>query len=189
MKHVITVLVENKEGVLARIVGVISGRGFNIDSLNVAPTNDPTVSRMTIQVPGDDRVLEQVTKQLNKLIDVIKVSDLTKERFIDRELIVAKVQIAAGKRSEIKELAGLVGADVISVQANTMMLQLAGDQEKIREFIELLKPYNVLDISRTGVVAMAKAEAEARNGNAAASGKAGSDGAKPGGPGERGRKS
>jgi len=160
--------VENTEGVLARIVGVISGRGFNIESLNVAPTNDPTVSRMTIQVPGDDRVLEQVTKQLNKLIDVIKVSDLTKDRFIDRELIVVKLQVEPGRRAEVKELAGLMKAEIVSVQADTMILQLAGDRERVVEFIELLKPYKVSDISRTGIVAMSKADSDSpagRTGN------------------------
>ena len=169
MKHIITVLVENRPGVLARVVGLISGRGFNIDSLNVAPTQDPTVSRMTIQVPGDDRVLEQVTKQLNKLVDAIKVSDLTTERFIDRELIVVKVAAPAAKRSEIKELAGLLKAQVVSVQPESMILELTGCKERVAEFITLLKPFRIMDISRSGVIAMAKGDA---NGHGAESGRA-----------------
>lgn len=159
MKHIITVLVENRPGVLARVVGLISGRGFNIDSLSVAPTQDPAVSRMTIQVPGDDRVLEQVTKQLNKLVDIIKVSDLTTERFIDRELIVVKVAAPAAKRSEIKELAGLLKAQIVSVQPESMILEMTGCQERVVEFIGLLKPFRILDISRSGIIAIAKGDA------------------------------
>ena len=158
MKHVITVLVENKSGVLARIVGIISGRGFNIESLNVAPTQDPTVSRMTIQVPGDDRVLEQVTKQLNKIVDVIKVSDLTAERFIDRELVIVKVAAPPAKRGELKDLAALLKAQIVSVQAESIMMQLVGDQGQVGEFIKLLKPFRIIEISRTGVVAVAKGD-------------------------------
>jgi len=163
-QHVITVLVENKAGVLARIVGLISGRGFNIDSLNVAPTQDPTVSRMTIQVIGDDRVLEQVSKQLNKLIDIIKVSDLTTERFIARELVIVKVAAPPEKRNEIKELAALIKSQILSVQANSIILQLVGDQEQVGEFISLLRPFRVLEISRTGVVAVAKGDVNGHNG-------------------------
>ncbi len=155
-KHVITVLVENQPGVLARIVGLISGRGFNIESLNVAPTQDPTVSRMTIQVPGDDRVLEQVTKQLNKLVDIIKVFDLTKEHFVDRELLLVKVAISPSKRAELKELAEMVQAEILAVQSKSVVLQMAGSMEQVADFIRLLKPYNVLDISRSGIIAVAK---------------------------------
>lgn len=161
-KHIITVLVENKHGVLARVVGLISGRGFNIDSLNVAATTDPTVSRMTIQVPGDDRVLEQVTKQLNKLVEVIKVSDLTTERFIDMELIVVKVAAPASKRTEIKELAGMLKAQIVSVHQESIILEMTGSQERVAEFIDLLKPFRILDISRSGVIAMAKSDVNGR---------------------------
>ena len=160
MKHVITAMVENKPGVLARIVGLISGRGFNIDSLNVAPTQDPTVSRMTIQVPGDDRVLEQITKQLNKLIDVIKVSDLTQERFVDCELVIAKVSASANERGELKQVAEMIGARITSVTPKSIIVQMTGNQEEIGEFVALLKPYRVLDLSRSGVIAVAKPESE-----------------------------
>jgi len=167
VKHIITVLVENKHGVLARVVGLISGRGFNIESLNVAPSQDPTVSRMTIQVPGDDRVLEQVTKQLNKLVEVIKVSDLTTERFIDRELIVVKVAAPAAKRTEIKELAGMLKAQIISVQPESIILEMTGCQERVAECVELLKPFRIIDISRSGAIAIAKGDT---NGHGAESG-------------------
>jgi len=160
VKHIITVLVENKHGVLARVVGLISGRGFNIDSLNVAPSQDPTVSRMTIQVPGDDRVLEQVTKQLNKLVEVIKVSDLTSERFVDREMIVVKVAAPSAKRAEINDLASLINAKVVLVQNESVVLEMTGDQERVTEFLDLLKPFGILDVSRSGVIAIARGDAK-----------------------------
>ena len=158
MKHIIAVMVENKPGVLARIVGLISGRGFNIDSLNVAPTQDPTISRMTIQVLGDDRVLEQVTKQLNKLIDVFKVSDLTTEKFVDRELIIVKVAVPGDKRAEAGKLAERMKAQIVSEQRDSLVLEMTGDQKRINEFIGLLDGFKILDMSRSGVIAVGKAD-------------------------------
>lgn len=158
MKHVITAIVENQPGVLARIVGLISGRGFNIETLNVAPTQDPTISRLTIKVPGDDRVLEQVTKQLNKLVDVIKVSDLTQKNYLNRELILVEVAAPSSKRSEIIELANLFDAKVVSVQRNSLTIQMVGEQENIDDFLALLKPFQILDVSRSGVIAVARGE-------------------------------
>jgi len=158
MKHVLTAIVENQPGVLARIVGLISGRGFNIETLNVAPTQDPTVSRLTMKVPGDDRVLEQVTKQLNKMIDVIKVSDLTQRHYLNRELVLVEVSAPSSKRSEIIELASLFDAKVVSVQRNSLTIQMVGEEEKIDDFIALLKPFRILDVSRSGVIAVARGE-------------------------------
>ena len=155
-KHTITALVENQPGVLARVVGLISGRGYNIESLNVGPTQDPSVSRMTMLVPGDDRVLEQVTKQLNKLIDVIKVTDLTKEPFLNRECILVKIEALRKTRSEIIELSDLFGGTIISVQEKSLVIQLVGEQEHVADFLELMKPFRILDVSRSGVIAMAK---------------------------------
>ncbi|MBM4144036.1 MAG: acetolactate synthase small subunit [Lentisphaerae bacterium] len=166
MKHVITALVENQPGVLARIVGLISGRGFNIESLNVAPTHDPTVSRMTMTVPGDDRVLEQVTKQLNKLVDVIKVTDLTKRRYLNRELVLVEVAAPAGKRAEIAELAELFEGKVVAVQARSLTVQMVGEQERIEDFLRLLKPFRVLALSRSGVIAVARADEAPAGSNA-----------------------
>ena len=120
-QHVITATVENQPGVLARIVGIISGRGYNIESLNVAPTLDPDVSRLTMTVPGDDSVLEQVTKQLNKMVDVIKVTDLTKKAYLDRELILVEVNAPPKKRAELAELAGLCHAEVVSIQEKSLV--------------------------------------------------------------------
>jgi len=158
MKHVITALLENQPGVLARIVGLISGRGFNIESLNVAPTHEASSSRLTMTVPGDDRVLEQVTKQLNKLVDVIKVTDLTEKRYLNRELVLIEVQAAPSKKKEIVELADLFDARIVSVQANSLTVQIVGEEDRINDFLELLKAYNILDISRSGVVAVARTE-------------------------------
>ena len=155
-RHTITALVDNQPGVLARVVGLISGRGYNIESLNVAMTQDPTVSRMTMQVPGDDRVLEQVTKQLNKQVDVIKVTDLTKEYFLNRECIMVKVAATRSNRSEIIELADVFGGKVVSVQSNALVVQLVGEQQHIADFMELVKPFKIMDVSRSGVIAMGK---------------------------------
>jgi acetolactate synthase-1/3 small subunit len=156
MKHILTALVENQPGVLARIVGLISGRGYNIESLNVAPTHDPTASRLTMKVQGDDRVLEQVTKQLNKLVDVIKVADLTQKCYLNRELILVEVAATSQKRAEIVELAGLFEAKVVSVQTKSLTIQMVGEQEKIADFLALLKPFGIVDLARSGVVAVAR---------------------------------
>lgn len=165
-KHVITALVENQPGVLARMVGLISGRGFNIESLNVAPTQDPEVSRMTIQVPGDDRVLEQVSKQLNKLVDVIKVSDVTSEKTVERELVLVKVGVGASRRSELLELVEMVKAEIVAVQSKSVLVQMIGDKEQVENFMSLIKPFGISDVSRSGVIAVAK-EADGNGGKRA----------------------
>ncbi len=155
MKHIVTLLVENKPGVLARIVSLISGRGYNIQGLTVAPTMDAEVSRMTIEVPGDDRVIEQVTKQLNKLIDVIKVTDLTAQRFIGQELLFVKVAVGEEQRGAVMDLVGVFDAKVILVQHSALVIRLVEDQQKIADFLEVLKPYRVQEIVRSGLIAMA----------------------------------
>lgn len=155
-KHTITALIENQPGVLARVVGLISGRGYNIESLNVGPTHDPTVSRLTMQVPGDDRVLEQVSKQLAKQLDVIKVTDLTKDPFLNRECILIRVASNRKTRSEIIELADVFGGSVIAVRSDSLVIHLAAQQEEVNDFMELMKPFKVLDVSRSGIVAMDK---------------------------------
>jgi len=158
MKPVITALVENQPGVLARIVGIISGRGFNIESLNVGPTQDPLESRLTMKVPGDDRVLEQVTKQLNKLVDVIKVTDLTNRRYLNRELILVELSATAHRRAEIIELADLFEAKVVSVQAKSLTIQMVDEQDRINDFLKLAKPFGIRDLARSGVVAVPRSE-------------------------------
>lgn len=157
MKHIINCLVENQPGVLARIVGLISGRGYNIETLNVGPTDDPTVSKMTIVVPGDAHVIAQVTHQLSKQVDVIEVVNMTNRRHLDRELIL--VRVATGNhhaRAEIVDLASLFSARVVAVQEDSVTIQMAGNQETVTDFLRLLKPYEIIDISRTGVIAVGR---------------------------------
>ncbi len=157
MKHTIAVLVENHPGVLARISGLFSARGFNIDSLAVGETEDPTVSRMTIVVEGDERVLEQVKKQLNKLIDVITIQDLTQKKFLDRELILIKVAVAAPKdRSQIIEIAETMQANIADLGLHTITVEAIGESAKIDNLIELLRPFGIKEIVRTGKIAMVK---------------------------------
>lgn len=155
MKHIITALVENQPGVLARIVGLISGRGFNIESVCVAPTHDPSQSRLTMTVPGDDRVLEQVNKQLNKLVDVIKVSDLTSKHHMTSELALMEVAATPAKRVEILAIAAAFDAKIVAVGAKSLTLRMVGSNAAITDLLALLKPYTLLDLSRTGVIALA----------------------------------
>ncbi len=157
MRHTIAVLVENHPGVLARISGLFSARGFNIDSLAVGETEDPTVSRMTIVVEGDERILEQVKKQLNKLIDVITIQDLTQKKFFDRELILIKVAVAAPKdRTQIIEIAETMQANIADLGLHTITVEAVGESAKIDNLIELLKPFRIKEMVRTGKIAMVK---------------------------------
>ena len=156
MKHVISVLVQNNPGVLARIAGLFSGRGFNIDSLCVAETLDPTKSRMTIVAQGDDRILEQVNKQLNKLIDTIKVTDFKGEEYVDRELVLVKVSVNSSTRSEVMQVVDIFRARIVSVNHNTLTVEITGNESKISAFIDLLRPFGIKEISRTGKIALAR---------------------------------
>lgn len=155
MKHIICVLVENKFGVLAHVSGLFSARGFNITSLAVGETEDPSVSRMTIIVEGDERTLEQIKKQLNKLIDVIKVFDLTNTNFVDRELILIKVMITQANRRDVIEAVETVGGIVASVNQDALTVEAMGDQNKINALIELLRPFGIKEMARTGRIAVA----------------------------------
>lgn len=156
MRHVISVLVENRFGVLARIAGLFSGRGFNIDSLSVGETLDPTVSRMTIVTRGDDRILEQVNKQLNKLVDVIKVQDFIDKPYVDRELVLIKVDAPAKTRAQIIEIAEIFRAKIVDVVPQTLTLEVTGTEDKISAMIEMLEPYGIEEMVRTGRVAIAR---------------------------------
>jgi len=156
MKHVISVLVENRFGVLARISGLFSARGFNIDSLAVGETEDPTISRMTIVVEGDERILEQITKQLHKLVDVIKVQDLTKEECIDRELVLIKLKVTTKNRSEVVQIVDTFKAKIVDVNPETLTVEVTGDQSKIDAVMELLSPFGIREVVRTGRIALAR---------------------------------
>lgn len=156
MKHTISVLVENKPGVLARIAGLFSGRGFNIDSLSVGETQDSTVSRMTIISHGDDAVLEQITKQLNKLVDVIKVQDFSGKEFVERELVLIKVSCSRENKPEIIEIVDIFRAKIVDVSQNTITVEITGAEKKVEAFIELMKPFGIKELVRTGEVAIAR---------------------------------
>lgn len=154
MRHTINVLVENEFGVLARVAGLFSGRGFNIESLTVAETLDPTVSIMTIVTEGDEMILEQIKKQLNKLIPVIKVMDMTGKPYVERELVLVKVGAKQEHRAEILRIVDIFRAKVVDVSPKSYTIEVTGDREKIRAFLELLKPMGIKEIARTGRVAI-----------------------------------
>jgi acetolactate synthase-1/3 small subunit len=156
MKHTISVLVENKFGVLARIAGLFSGRGFNIDSLSVGETEDETVSRITLVVKGDDFVIEQVMKQLNRLIDVIKVNDLSKDEFIDRELALIKVNADAKTRSEIMQIVDIFRGKILDVAPVSLTIEVTGPEEKVQGMIELLGGFGIREVVRSGKIAISR---------------------------------
>ena len=156
MRHTISVLVENKFGVLTRIAGMFSGRGFNIDTLNVGPTLDPSTSRMTIVVRGDDTVLEQVTKQLNKLIDVIEIDDYRDHEVVERELVLMRVTVDASNRAEVMQLCDIFRAKAVDVQHEGLGIEVTGNESKIDKFLMLMGKFGISELSRTGRVALAR---------------------------------
>lgn len=156
MRHTISVLVENKFGVLTRIAGLFSGRGYNIDTLNVAPTEQPDTSRMTIVTRGDDATLDQIVKQLNKLVNVIDVRDFREEDFIDRELALVRVAVDAKTRAEIMQMSAIFRAKIVDVQPKSLTIELTGAEGKIEKFLGLMKTFGVLELTRTGKIALAR---------------------------------
>ncbi len=154
MRHIISILVENEFGVLARVAGLFSGRGFNIESLSVAETLDPTVSRITLVTRGEDQVLEQMEKQLNKLICVIKVGDFTETEHVERELVLIKVRADERMRGELANIVDIFRAKIIDVSRESYVVEITGAEEKVSALVELLKPLGILEIVRTGKVAM-----------------------------------
>ncbi len=166
MRHVISALVENKSGVLAHVAGMFAARGFNIDSLVVGRTEDPDLSRMTIVVLGDDRTLEQVRKQLAKLVPVVKVRDFKEVIYVERDLMLIRVAAPPEKRGEVVELANLFRGRVVDVAKRSVLVELSGTEEKLEAFIELVRPYGIRELARTGIIAMARGEQ--RNGRGAA---------------------
>ena len=154
MKHVISVLVENKVGVLSRITGLFSGRGFNIESLAVGETENMAISRMTIVVSGDESILEQVRKQLGKVIDTIKVTDYTGTDYVARDLMLIKVSALPGKRSEIIELVDVFRGKIIDVGQKDMIVEISGPEDRLEAVLNLLRPYGIKEVARTGRIAM-----------------------------------
>ena len=152
MKHILSILVENKPGVLSRVTGLISRRGFNIDSLSVGPTEDPTMSRITIIVKADDVAYEQITKQLHKLVSVYKISDLTKESAIERELVLFKVNASP----EIIEITNVFRAKIVDVGKSSLTIEATGDESKLKGMEDLFRAYGIKEITRTGKIAMSR---------------------------------
>lgn len=155
-KHTIAVLAENRFGVLSRVAGLFSARGYNIESLSVGETLDPTVSRMTLVVRGDEFVIEQCIKQLHKLIDIIKVTDLTEENHVEREMMLVKVNAEPAFRAEILRVADIFRAKVVDVTPVTYTLEATGDESKVTAIVELLRPFGIQELVRTGKVAIAR---------------------------------
>lgn len=156
MKHTLSVLVENKPGVLARIAGLFRRRGFNIDSLAVGTTEDPMVSRMTIVVDAETHQLEQVTKQLHKLINVIKVSDIPAEELVGRELVLIKVGVEPPARAQVVEIADIFRAKIVDVATTTLTVEATGTKDKIHALEDLLRPYGIKEMVRTGRIALTR---------------------------------
>ncbi len=156
MRHTISVLVENKFGVLSRVSGLFSGRGFNIESLSVGETIDPAVSLMTIVTIGDDQIVEQITKQLNKLIDIIKVVDFMEIDHVEREMVLIKVTPKKNDKSEFLKLAEIFRGRIIDSGVSTFTVEITGNKHKIAAFIELIKPFGIKEFVRTGTIAIAR---------------------------------
>ncbi len=154
MTHVISLMVENHQGVLSRIAGLFSGRGYNLESITAGVTTDPTVTRITLVCTGDDAVIAQIKKQLNKLIDVIKVTDLTELSSVHRELALIKVKARPAQRGEIIQVADVFRAKVLDVGLDSMLVEITGPPEKIEDFTALLAPYSISEIARSGLISM-----------------------------------
>jgi acetolactate synthase I/III small subunit len=156
MRHVLSALVQNQPGVLAHISGMLASRGFNIDSLAVGETEKPDLSRMTFVVHGDDNVLEQVRKQLDKIVTVVKVQDISSEDFVERDLMLIQVRSTVGQRSEISLLVEMFRGRVVDIGPDTVMIEISGREQKIEAFIELMRPYGIVELARTGRIALVR---------------------------------
>jgi acetolactate synthase-1/3 small subunit len=154
MRHTISVLVENKFGVLTRVAGLFSGRGYNIDTLNVGPTHDPKTSRMTIVTRGDDATIEQIVKQLNKLVNVLEVQDFRDAGYVDRELVLVKVKVDSKTRAEVMQITDIFRAKIVDVQPQSLTVEITGNESKVEKFLELMGTFGVSGLTRTGKVAL-----------------------------------
>lgn len=156
MRRILSLTMENEPGSLSRIVGLFSQRWYNIDTLSVAPTDDNTISKLTITTHGDDRVIEQITKQLNKLVDVVKVVDLTENRHVERELMLIKVNASGARREEIKRCVDIFRGQIVHVSANSYTVQICGDSDKIEAFMDAMKEHGIVEVARSGVVGVSR---------------------------------
>ena len=160
MRHVLSALVQNQPGVLAHISGMLASRAFNIDSLAVGETEDPNLSRMTFVVHGDDAELEQVRKQLDKLVTVVKVQDISSEDFVERDLMIIKVKAAPQQRNEIVLLVEMFRGRVVDITRDTLMVEISGQESKVEAFIDLMRPYGILELARTGRIALVRGKSK-----------------------------
>ncbi len=159
MRRVLSVLLENEPGALSRVVGLFSQRGYNIDSLTVAPTDDPTLSRMTIQTLGDDKALEQIEKQLHKLVDVLRVSELVQGAFVEREIMLVKIQASGQGREEVKRNADIFRGQIVDVTSSLYTVQLAGTSDKLDAFLNSVREVaEIIEVARSGVVGVARGD-------------------------------
>ena len=158
MRHIISVLLENEPGELSRVVGLFSQRNYNIETLTVAPTEDPTLSRLTLTTVGQDEVIEQITKNLNKLIEVVKLVNLSEGAHIERELMLIKVKATGAQRAEVKRTTDIFRGQIVDVSASVYTVQLTGTSDKLNSFIEAVGPTSVLEVVRTGVSGIARGE-------------------------------
>lgn len=156
MRHVLSALVQNVPGVLSHISGMLASRGYNIDSLAVGETEDQNISRMTFVVVGDDRVLEQVRKQLEKIVTVVKVLDISSQDFVERDLMLIKIKSPSGNRSEIRELADIFRGRIVDVSAEEVVIEISGQERKIEAFIDLMRPFGIKELVRSGRIAMVR---------------------------------
>jgi acetolactate synthase-1/3 small subunit len=156
MRHVLSALVHNQPGVLAHVSGMLASRGFNIDSLAVGETEDANLSRMTFVVHGDDAELEQVRKQLDKIVSVVRVQDISSEDYVERDLMLIKVKAAPAQRTEITLLVEMFRARVVDVSPNDLMIEISGQERKIEAFIDLMRPYGIIELARTGRIALVR---------------------------------
>ena len=154
MRHTISILVENKFGVLARVTGLFSGRGFNIDSLNVAPTHEANLSRITAVLKGDKSSLDLAIKQLRKLVNVVEVTDFADGQSVQRELVLVKVKADAKTRSEVMQICEIFRTKIVNVDHNEVIVELVGDSAKVTAFLDLLSPFGILELARTGTLAL-----------------------------------
>ena len=162
MRHVISALVQNQPGVLAHVSGMLASRGFNIDSLAVGETEDAQLSRMTFVVHGDANVLDQVRKQLDKIVSVVRVDDISSENYVERDLMLLKVQAAPEKRAEIAVLTEMFRAKVVDISPDNMMIEISGVETKVEAFIDLMRPYGILELARTGRIALVRGQPQSR---------------------------
>jgi len=158
MRHIISILLENESGALSRVAGLFSARAYNIESLSVAPTDDPSLSRMTIVTAGTDEIIEQINKQLNKLIDVVKLIDMTADVHVERELMLIKVNATDGERDEVKRLVDIFHGSVIDVTDTTYTIEITGNGEKLNAFVEALSSITILEVVRSGLIGISRGE-------------------------------